>query len=59
MSERCPICGETSPEPQWLCVPRMIGSAQINKPCDYSQEGEARVAEALSSPSETTPEKTP
>jgi len=42
-----PICGETPPEPLWMCVPRLLGTAEINKRCDYSQEGEARMADAL------------
>ncbi|SOR26854.1 protein of unknown function [Methylorubrum extorquens] len=30
-----------------MCVPRLLGTAEINKRCDYSQEGEARMADAL------------
>lgn len=44
---QCPICGETSPEPVWMCLPRLLGTSEVNKPCDYSQEGEARIAEAF------------
>lgn len=38
----CPICGETAPEPAWLCLPRMMGEAKAGKPCTYSVEGDAR-----------------
>jgi hypothetical protein len=44
MSERCPICGETAPEPASLCIPRLIQAAKPGEPCDYSLEGEARFA---------------
>jgi hypothetical protein len=41
---KCPICGETAPEPAALCIPRLIRKAKPNQPCDYSREGEARFA---------------
>lgn len=41
---RCPICGETVPEPSSLCIPRAVGIAEPGEPCDYSLEGEARFA---------------
>lgn len=44
MSERCPICGETAPEPASLCIPRLVHIAEPGKPCDYSREREARFA---------------
>lgn len=44
MSQICPICGETAPEPASLCIPRLIRTAETGKPCDYSLEGEARFA---------------
>ncbi|WP_124263022.1 hypothetical protein [Methylobacterium sp. XJLW] len=47
MSERCPICGETAPEPASLCIPRAVRIAESGKPCDYSREGEARFAAEL------------
>lgn len=44
---QCPICGETAPEPASLCIPRLVGSAERDKPCDYSREAEARFAEEI------------
>lgn len=41
---KCPVCGETAPEPAALCIPRLTGRAEADKPCDYSREGEARFA---------------
>ncbi len=43
----CPACGETDPMPNWVCVHRMIGAAEPNKPCPDSREGMARTLEAL------------
>ncbi len=43
----CPVCGETSPEPLWMCLPRLLGTSKPNEHCDYSQEGERRIADAL------------
>lgn len=39
---KCPVCGETAPEPAWFCIPRQIGEAVQDKPCTYSVEGHAR-----------------
>ena len=44
MSERCPICGETAPEPAELCLRRVANIAKFGEPCDYSQEGWKRFA---------------
>lgn len=47
MPDRCPVCGETAPEPASLCIPRLIGAAKAGEPCDYSREGEARFADEI------------
>lgn len=47
MPDRCPVCGETAPEPASLCIPRLIGAAKAGEPCDYSREGEARFADKI------------
>lgn len=47
MSQTCPICGETSPEPAEICIPKLVGTAEHGKPCSYSVEGGRRFAEAI------------
>lgn len=42
---RCPVCGETVPEPHELCLVR--GTHERGTPCQYSREGQARTAAAL------------
>lgn len=41
---RCPMCGETAPEPASLCLALIAGVAGPGEPCPYSREGEARCA---------------
>lgn len=43
----CPICGETAPEPRWLCIPRWFGQAVKGEPCSYSLEGHERISATL------------
>lgn len=45
---KCPVCGETSPEPAWFCLPRVVGEAESGKPCPYSVEGHAAMSARMS-----------
>lgn len=44
---RCPVCGETAPEPAWLCLNRLGGTAVKGESCAYSVEAEERAGIAL------------
>ena len=41
---KCPVCGETSPEPSEICIPRLVKTAKPGEPCCYSREGYERFA---------------
>lgn len=44
---RCPICGETAPEPAWMCLYRIAGSAVLGEPCSYSVEGASQAGDRM------------
>jgi len=46
-SHKCPVCGETRPEPAWFCLPRQIGEAKEGEPCSYSVEGHTRMVKKM------------
>lgn len=46
-SKKCRVCGETSPEPAWFCLPRQMGEAAVGQPCSYSKEGHERMVGRL------------
>lgn len=39
---RCPVCGQTAPEPKWFCVTRRW--QQPGVPCGYSIESHDKLA---------------
>ncbi len=43
----CTICGETDPHPASLCLAKITGCAERDKPCQYSVEGQARFAASM------------
>ncbi len=43
----CRICGETDPYPASLCLAKLSGCAERDKPCQYSVEGQARFAASM------------
>lgn len=47
MSLPCPICGETDPLPQSVCLPKLTGDAEPGKPCPWSLEGAERMRVAM------------
>lgn len=50
-SSTCPVCGETSPGTQWICLYRLDPAARKivaeQKSCDYSLEGHDRIGAKL------------
>jgi hypothetical protein len=47
MAGKCPICGETDPEPAELCLAKALKFATAGEPCEYSVEGQERARRAL------------
>lgn len=43
----CWICGETDPYPASFCLAKLSDCAEPGKPCQYSVEGQARLAAAM------------
>ncbi len=58
MSEtvKCPVCGETAPEPRWICLTRSQHTP--GQKCDNSVEGDQRVRDFLNYV-ESLPEEVP
>lgn len=48
MPKKCNVCGETSPYPAWICMFRVMGTAEKDKPCSYSVEGNKRFKNRMS-----------
>lgn len=51
----CTICGETDPYPASLCLAKITGCAERDKPCQYSVEGGERLRAAMEAQSAPSP----
>ena len=55
--QRCSICGETDPMPSSMCLAKLAGCAEPDKPCQYSVEGCERLRVYLARLSEAPSER--